>query len=91
MTRRCALQAGHGGQCLPVKTALPEPMLGECRIAQTKVGLSRNGNPCAWCLREQGVEARVGDSHGICERHLDEFRRTFTQLKAELAARKEGR
>lgn len=24
---------------------------------------------CAWCLREQGIAAQPGDSHGICEHH----------------------
>ena len=46
-----------------------------------EIGRSASGNECAWCLREHGVEARVGDSHGICERH-------FAELKAEVAARR---
>lgn len=82
MTRRCALQAGHGGQCLPVKTALPEPMLGECRIAQTKIGRSASGNECAWCCAEFKVAPTPNVSHGICQRHADEMATRIAARKA---------
>ena len=48
------------------------------------IGRSKNGNPCAWCCREFGIDAEVGSSHGICERHLAE-------LKAEIAAKRARR
>jgi len=25
--------------------------------------------PCAWCLKEQNIPPRAGDSHGICDKH----------------------
>ena len=48
------------------------------------IAYSEQGNPCAWCLRDAGVKAKPGDSHGICRRHADE-------LTAPARARKEAR
>ena len=28
-------------------------------------------NPCSWCLKEQGLTAPSGTSHGICKRHAE--------------------
>lgn len=50
-------------------------------MTEPVIGRSRQGNPCAWCLQEQGLGAISGDSHGICDRHVAE-------LKAQIAARK---
>ena len=26
---------------------------------------------CCWCLKEQGIPPKEGDSHGICQRHYN--------------------
>ena len=26
---------------------------------------------CCWCLKEQNIPPKAGDSHGICDRHYE--------------------
>lgn len=50
--------------------------------------LGRPALPCSWCLREAGRRPRMGDSHGICERHMAQMRAEaleITRRQTELA------
>lgn len=50
---------------------------------------------CAWCMKEEGVAPRPGESHGICQRHraavlaeyglenAENVARTYKELRVE--------
>lgn len=44
---------------------------GRCRACL--IGRSESNNECSWCLEEFQIEAKPGESHGICARHSDEM------------------
>lgn len=49
-----------------------------------------SANPCAWCLKEQGIPAGE-DSHGICAFHNAQMLLQAARRRAARAAQRQGR
>lgn len=43
----------------------------------------RPARPCAWCLAEAGKRLRLGDSHGVCGKHLEGMRTAALEARGK--------